>query len=73
MENELLSCREKQAGGLNDGFQEILTFFILRRVVAERIRAPESSSGVSDQQSVCSGLGHDTCVFFSTTFALSFG
>ncbi len=30
--------------------------------MAERLRAPESSSGVSDQQSVGSSPGHGTCV-----------
>ena len=31
-------------------------------VVAEQMRAPNSSSGVSVQQSVGSSPGHDTCV-----------
>ena len=31
-------------------------------VVAERLRAPNSNSGVSDQQSVGSSPSHDTCV-----------
>ena len=34
----------------------------LEGVVAERIRAPNSSSGASVQQSVGSNPGRDTCV-----------
>ncbi len=36
-------------------------------VVAERIRALDSSSGVSDQQSVGSSPGRDTCVLKQDT------
>ncbi len=37
------------------------------RVVAERLRARDSSSGVSDQQSVGSSPGRGTCVLEQDT------
>ncbi len=42
-------------------------YFYLRRVVAEWIRSLDSSSGVSDQQSVGSSPGRDTCVLKQDT------
>ncbi len=36
--------------------------------MAERIRAPNSSSGVSDRRGVGSSPGLDTCVLISKTF-----
>ena len=39
----------------------------LCRGMVEQLRAPDSSSGVSKQQSVGSSLGHCTCVFEQDT------
>ena len=36
-------------------------------IMAERLRPPDSSSGVSDQQSVGSSPGRDTCVLKQDT------
>ncbi len=60
------------------GYHHTYKFYNARfnyRVVAERIRAPKSSSGVSDRRRVGSSPGLDTCVLRQdlTIISLTFG
>ncbi len=44
----------------------------MRRIVAKQLRVPNSSSGVSDQQSVGSSPDHGTCVLEQETLSYLF-
>ena len=51
----------KPSSTTSRGTKDLVRFFYKGGVMAERKRAPNSSSGISVQQSVCLSSGRDTC------------